>query len=163
MFKFTRKQKDLAKKVLTIALAFACIIAVISLFTGFGEDENGYKTITPSYSVGDIDKSTGKVVKEEECALYTKDVIECTGIKLYADFDGDITYTVHFYDENDVWLSCEDNEGLNLAIEDFPEGTFGVRIVIYPQSDENGKIGLLERSTYANQLTVKTTDKVSKN
>ena len=82
-----------------------------------------------------------------------------TGIKLYADFDSDIEYTVHFYDDNEVWISCIDNEGLNLTVEDMPEDTYGVRIVIYPQSDENGKISLFERGTYANQLTVKITDK----
>ena len=156
--KFTKKNKELITKVVAIVLAFAAVIGCVALFGSLGEDDEGYKTINPTFSVGAVDKTTGRPI-EDECALYTKDIIKCTGIKLYADFDSDIKYTVHFYDDNEVWISCIDNEGLNLTVEDMPEDTYGVRIVIYPQSDENGKISLFERGTYANQLTVKITDK----
>ena len=155
-----RFNKNFGKKAIAIVLAFAMIIGVVSLVSAFGEDAEGYKTVYATYTVGDISKTTGSFVKDAENALYTKDIIECTGIKLYADFDSDIEYTVHFYDEDETWLSCMSNEGLNLTVEDMPEDTFGVRIVIYPQSDENGKIGIFEKSQYANQLTIKVTNKV---
>ena len=161
--KFTRSQKEFAKKVIAIVLAFGAIICCVSLVSGLGEDDQGYKTINPTFSVGAIDPTTGSYV-EDECALYTKDAIEATGIKLYADFDSDIKYVVHFYDENDVWLACVENEGLNLVLEGWDEAAdeldvHACRIVIYPQNDENGKISLFERGTYANQLTIKVTNK----
>ena len=155
MFKLTRKQKALATKILIIVVACVAIFGCIALVSFIADKANeDYKKTNLAYKVGEIDKSTGRPV-ENDCAIYTKKIIECTGIELYADFDSDIKYTVHFYDENETWLSCVDNEGLNLKIEDMPEDAFGVRIVIYPQSDENGKISFLEKSTYGNQLTVR--------
>lgn len=164
--KFDKKTKDFLIKVVAIALALGAVIGCISLFGALGEDDEGYKTINPTFSLGAIDPATGSYV-EDECALYTKEAIEGTGIKLYADFDSDIKYTVHFYDENDVWLTCVENEGLNLTLEGWDEAAddidvHAVRIVIYPQNDENGKISLFERVTYANQLTVKVTNKETK-
>ena len=163
--KLTKSQIEIIKKVVVIALVFAALVAVISIFVTFSEDDEGYKTINPAFKVGALDESTGRPVEDEKCALYTKNVIACTGIKLYADFDSDIKYVVHFYDENDSWLGCVENEGLNMTIDESMDeaselgDVYGVRIVIYPQSDENGKIGLFERGTYANQLTVKITNK----
>ena len=161
MFKLTTKQTRLLSKVVAIVLAFVVLLAVVSIFA---KDDDGYKTIYPSYSVGAISKTTGDFT-EDEAAIYTKDIIECTGIKLSADFDSDIEYTVHLYDEDDKWIRCVENEGLNLTLEELDaESTaiHGVRIVIYPQSDENEKVSFLEKSTYANQLTVKITDKATK-
>ena len=161
MFKLTTKQSQFLTKFVAIVLVFVTLFGVVSIF---GKDDDGYKTIYPSYSVGAISKTTGAST-DDEAAIYTKDVIECTGIKLSADFDSDIKYTVHLYDEDDKWIRCVENEGLNLTLEELDaESTaiHGVRIVIYPQSDENEKVSFLEKSTYANQLTVKITDKATK-
>lgn len=161
MFKLTTKQSQFLTKFVAIVLVFVALFGVVSIF---GKDDDGYKTIYPSYSVGAISKTTGAFT-DDEAAIYTKDVIECTGIKLSADFDSDIKYTVHLYDEDDKWIRCVENEGLNLTLEELDaESTaiHGVRIVIYPQSDENEKVSFLEKSTYANQLTVKITDKATK-
>ena len=163
--KLTRNQKDILTKALYVVLAVLAVVLVVSLVGNIGnKDDDGYKTIHPSYSVGAIDATTGQYT-EDENAIYTKDIIECTGIKLYADFDSDIKYTVHFYDENDVWISCVENEGLNLTLAELDaaeEPVHGVRIVIYPQNDENEKVSFFEKSTYANQLTVKITTEETK-
>ena len=161
MFNLTKKQQNLFTKAICIVLAFVAIVGVFSIF---GKDDDGYKTIHPGYSVGAISKTTGDFT-EDEAAIYTKDIIECTGIKLTADFDSDIKYTVHLYDEDDKWIRCVENEGLNLTLEELDAedtAVHGVRIVIYPQSDENEKVSFLEKGTYAAQLTVKITDKATK-
>lgn len=168
--KFTRSQKEFAKKVIAIVLAFGAIIGCVSLVSGLGEDDDGYTTIHPTYTVGALDKETGRPV-EDDCAIYTKDLIECTGFKLYADFDSDIKYVVHFYDDNETWLACVENEGLNMAqegldlasevLEDGQE-IAGIRICIYPQNDENDKVSFFEKNTYGNQLTVKITTEETK-
>ncbi|MBR5144356.1 MAG: hypothetical protein IKW53_04825 [Clostridia bacterium] len=162
--KFTRSQKEFAKKVIAIVLAFGVIIGCVSLVSGLGEDDQGYKTINPTFSVGAISADTGSYV-DDECAIYTKEAIECTAIKLSADFDSDIKYEVHFYDEDDSWISSVENGGLNSYFDCEANGNpfHAVRIVIYPQSDENGKVSLLEKFTYANQLTIKITNKAINN
>lgn len=164
MFKITKSQKNLLTKALCIVLALLAVVACVSLVSNLVADDDGYKTVRPSYSVGAISKTTGDFT-EDENAIYTKNIIECTGIKLCADFDSDIKYTVHLYDKDDKWIRSVDNEGLNLTLENLDaEETpvHGVRIVIYPQSDENEKVSFLEKGTYAKQLTVKITDKATK-
>lgn len=161
MFKLTTKKSQFLTKLVAIVLVFVALFGVVSIF---GKDDDGYKTIYPSYSVGAISKTTGAST-DDESAIYTKDIIECTGIKLAADFDSDIKYTVHLYDEDDKWIRCVENEGLNLTLEELDAedtAVHGVRIVIYPQSDENEKVSFLEKGTYAAQLTVKITDKATK-
>ena len=145
------------KKILSIVLVCVSLILVVGLVANIAKNANeDYKKVHLSYDVGAIDKSTGEQI-EHDCALYTKDLIECTGADLYAAFDSDIKYTVHFYDENEVWLSSQDNDGLNMKIHDMPADAAGIRVVIYPQNDENDKISLFEKGTYSRQLTVKIT------
>lgn len=162
--KLTRKQSEFLKKALAIVLAFAAIVGCVAVVSNVASNDDGYKTVHPSFSVGAISETTGEYT-DDECAIYTKNIIACTGIKLCADFDSDIKYTVHLYDEDDKWLRCVNNEGLNLTLEELDAeetAVHGVRIVIYPQSDENEKVSLFEKGTYANQLTIKITDKATK-
>lgn len=164
MFKITRNQKALLQKALCIVLALLAVVACSALVSKLVADDDGYKTIHPGYSIGAISKTTGDFT-EDECAIYTKDIIECTGIQIAADFDSNIKYTVHLYDEDGKWIRSVENEGLNLTLEGLDaEETpvHGVRIVIYPQADENEKVSFLEKGTYARQLTVKITDKATK-
>lgn len=159
--KLTRKTKTFLKNALTVVLAFALIIGVVSLFGGLGKDEDGYKTIHPTYTVGSIDTTTGKSITDDETSLYTSNVIPCTGLKLATDFESDITYDVIVYNEENEFVSAETGlTGYNEIV--LEEDTYGVRIVIHVLNDEDGKIGMFEKLTYANQLEVKTTDKVFK-
>ena len=152
------KMKKNTKKTISMILAFAAIIGCVALVSNIAKNANeDYKKVNLYYEVGAIDKITGKCYNDVENAIYTKDIIKCTGVELYTDFDSDIKYTVHFYDEDGKWLACEDNVGLNLKIDEMPEGATGIRVVIYPQNDENNKISLFEKGTYARQLRVKIT------
>ena len=158
--KFTRKTKETFKKVLALVLSFTAVIGCVALIANFtGADKDGYKTVNPTFSVGGLSELTGRPT-ENECALYTKELIVCTGIKLSADFDSDIKYVLHLYDEDDKWISCIENDGLNMTQEELDTmepAVYGVRIAIYPENDADEKISLFERATYANQLTVKIT------
>ncbi len=162
---FTRKQKETFKKVLAMVLAFAAVIGCVALVANLtGTDKDGYKRINPTFTVGALSEITGAYI-EDECAIYTKELIKCTGIKLGADFDSNIKYVVHFYDEDDNWISCTENDGLNMTFEELDAmetPVYGVRIAIYPQADEDDKVGLFEKGTYANQLTVKITTRKTK-
>lgn len=153
--KITKKQQNQIIQILSIVLAVAVLIGCVSLVVNLTEKSNDdYKTFKPSYSIGAIDSVTGQYT-EDKCALYTPELIECTGIELYADFESNIDYVVYYYDENDAYISSTPNEALNLKVDEMPENAVGVRIAIYPNADENEKIGLFEKATYANQLDVK--------
>lgn len=163
----SRRNNGFLTKTLCVVAAILAVVLAASFIGNIGAaDDDGYKTIHPTYSIGGLDTTTGRPT-DEKCAIYTKDIIECTGIKLYADFDSDIKYVVHFYDENEEWIACEENEGLNSAFEGLDaeidgKSVYGVRIAIYPQNDENDKVSFLEKATYGNQLTVKITTEETK-
>ncbi len=153
--RITTKTKNLLKKVGIILLCVIVVGLVASTIVG-AQDESDYKTVNLSWDVGGIN-DTGVYDKEIEDSIYTMKRLDCTDIHLVADFNSDISYKVFFYDENDTFLTMVTNEGLELLIEneEFPGNAAGVRIVITPNSDENGEIGLFEKYEYANQLTVK--------
>lgn len=154
-FSINGKTKALLKKIGCVALAFFAVFGCVAVFSGIAEKANDdYQTILPGYSIGSIDEATGKQVDEEDC-IYTKNLIECTGIKLCADFDSDIKYVVHFYDDEGKWLSCLENDELELTVDEMPENAVGVRIVIQPMDDEDGEISFTEKFEYANDLSVK--------
>ncbi|MBQ7326387.1 MAG: hypothetical protein IJW93_02795 [Clostridia bacterium] len=156
----SRKTQDLLKKVGCIVLACLAVFGCVSAFSALSEKANeDYQEIHPSYTIGDIDKSTGKSTDDDD-AIYTKDLIECTGFELYADFDSNIAYTVHYYDEDDKWISCVENTELSLKVATMPENAHGIRIVIYPQDDT--QVSFTEKYEYASQLTVKITTEEAK-
>lgn len=148
--------KRSTKKTLTtvgvVILAVVVITMLPSLFN-FENDDSDFDKVNLTWDVGALDE-TGAYI-EDDCALYTKDLIECTGVELCAEFDSNISYEVHFYEEDGTWISMTANEGLQLTIDEMPEGAFGIRIVIRPLNDDNDKISLFEKYTYASQLTVK--------
>ena len=153
--RITTKTKKLIKKVGVLLL---CVIAVglcASVVLGTNDDsDSDYKTTRITWDVGGI-RDNGDYNPDEKCALYTVNRIDCTGAELYAAFNSSISYEVHFYDEDDVYISSEYNDGLEMKLDTFPEGAVGIRIVLRPLDDEDDKIGLFEKYTYANQLTVK--------
>ena len=153
--RISKKTKTLITNVLIVLAIVAALVFVPALFSS---DDTGYDKINVSYVVGGI-TATGDWDKDEECALYTKNAIECTGFKLTADFDSNIEYEVHYYDEHDKWISSVKSSELQLEVAagDMPENATAIRIVIRPLDDEDNKIGFFETSKYAGQLTVQIT------
>lgn len=146
-------KKKTKNTLLTVAVVILAILVVGMVPAFFEPDDSDYNKVNLTWDVGALDENGGYI--EDDCALYTKDLIECTGVELCAEFDSNISYEVHFYKEDGTWISSTANEGLQLMIDEMPEDAFGVRIVIRPLDDENDKISLFEKITYANQLTVK--------
>ena len=153
--RFTNKTKNLIKKVGIILL---CVIVVgLCASAIVGADDSDYKRVYLTWDVGGIDVS-GYFAPDEEGSIYTVNALECSDILLAADFDSDISYAVYFYDKAGEFISMVTNDGkreLEITNVEFPNNAVSVRIVITPLNDENGKIGLFEKSKYANQLTVK--------
>ena len=151
--KLSNKTKKTLGNVGIVVLIVAIVTLIPTLFS-IGADDSDFEKVNLTYAIGGIDEATGRPV-ENECALYTKNAIECTGVELYADFDSEIKYTVYFYDDDENFISCQSNTGLNMTVDEMPEGATHIRIAIYPQNDENDEIGTFEKYTYKNQLTVK--------
>lgn len=147
-----RKTKNSLTTFGVVVLAILVIGFLPSLFN-IDSDDSDYDKVYLNFDVGALDEAGAYV--EDDCALYTKDVIECTGVELCAEFDSDISYEVHFYKEDGTWISSTTNTGLQLTVDEMPEDAYGIRIVIRPLDDDNDKISLFEKITYANQLTVK--------
>lgn len=148
--------KRSTKKTLTTVCVVILAVVVITMlpsFFNFENDDSDFDKVNLTWDVGALDE-TGAYI-EDDCALYTKDLIECTGVELCAEFDSNISYEVHFYKEDGTWISKSANQGLQLTVDEMPEDAFGIRIVIRPLDDDNDKISLFEKYKYASQLTVK--------
>lgn len=148
--------KRSTKKTLTTVCVVILAVVVITMlpsFFNFENDDSDFDKVNLTWDVGALDE-TGAYI-EDDCALYTKDLIECTGVELCAEFDSNISYEVHFYKEDGTWISKSANQGLQLTVDEMPEDAFGIRIVIRPLDDDNDKISMFEKITYARQLTVK--------
>lgn len=148
--------KRSTKKTLTTVCVVILAVVVITMlpsFFNFENDDSDFDKVNLTWDVGALDENGGFV--EDECAIYTKDLIECTGVELCAEFDSNISYEVHFYKEDGTWISKSANQGLQLTVDEMPEDAFGIRIVIRPLDDDNDKISLFEKYKYASQLTVK--------
>lgn len=147
-----RKTKSILTTVGIIVLAVVVLGFIPTLF-GNNDKDSDFERVRLSYEVGALDEDGAYV--EDECALYTKELIECTGVELSAEFDSNISYEVHYYKEDGTWISSTANTGLQLKIDEMPEEAFGIRIEIRPLDDDNDKIGVFEKTKYANLLTVK--------
>lgn len=136
-----------------VVILAVVVITMLPSFFNFESDDSDFHKVNLTWDVGALDENGGFV--EDECAIYTKDLIECTGVELCAEFDSNISYEVHFYKEDGTWISKTANQGLQLTVDEIPEDAFGIRIVIRPLDDDNDKISMFEKYTYASQLTVK--------
>lgn len=149
--KIKAKTKGIIKKV---SLALAGVIAISAIGVGVAKlveyTKEDLKTITPSFSVGNLG-SDGKYVNDES-TLYTKEAFQCDGLQIKLDFDNEIEYQIYFYDDLDNFV--ESTEVLSSAYSETVHDGYA-RIVIMPTNDEDGKIGLTERLTYPDQMTVK--------
>lgn len=149
--KIKAKTKGIIKKV---SLALAGIIAISAIGVGVAKiveyTKEDLKTISPSFSVGNLG-SDGKYVNDES-TLYTKEAFQCDGLQIKLDFDNEIEYQIYFYDDLDNFV--ESTEVLSSAYSETVHDGYA-RIVIMPTNDEDGKIGLTERITYPDQMTIK--------
>ena len=149
--KIKAKTKGIIKKV---SLALAGVIAISAIGVGVAKlveyTKEDLKTITPSFSVGNLG-TDGKYVNDES-TLYTKEAFQCDGLQIKLDFDNEIEYQIYFYDDLDNFV--ESTEVLSAAYSETVHDGYA-RIVIMPTNDEDGKIGLTERLTYPDQMTIK--------
>ena len=132
--------------VLVVALLMGAIFGLRSIFSE--EDKDAKKTISVSYSIGEL-SDAGKYV-EAETAIYTKEAFECQGVRITPDFDNTVTYEVYFYDEDGYFIS-KSKEMDNIFTGE-PLLAKYARIKITPVDDES--VSWWEIAKYAGQLKV---------
>ncbi len=156
------KTKKTFKTIISAVLAVAVVGGVVALCTSlFKKDEDGLKTIHPTFSVGGL-TNTGKY-EDTEYSIYTKESFGCQGLKVEVDFDSNIEYQVYFYDTDDNFVSVSESfvEGHTFEV---PDTALYARLEVTPIWESNveekdKELGYFDTFKYGNQLTVKVNEK----
>ena len=148
------RKRGKAKTVIVTAL----VVCAILIFGAFAVNLLRADTRTvgaSAFSVGGLDE-TGTYIERSD-AIYTKDLIECKGLKIERDFESNVSYQVFFYDEEEEFL--EASELITEKFSDVPENAKYCRVMIVPEVPEDVEadefeIGFFSAIKYAKQLTI---------
>lgn len=141
-----KRSKNIISIIVALILMIGATIGIVNIAN------NTSKTISPSvFSIGSINDK-GEFSKSKT-TLYSKDFIECQGLKITRDFESIVTYKVHYYDILKNYLGSSGVQSGDYAIEDTYANAKYCRIVIYKGNNEN--IKFYEPYSIASELTIK--------
>lgn len=143
-----RKTKSTLTKVIAIILGVALLGGCVSLISNFAN--KNYVEVNPTYKIGSLNSEGGYV--EDEGSMYSEH-FECRGIKITPTFDSKVKYRVAFYEEDGTFISMT-TEATKKTQPEVPENAMYARVLITPKDDEDGKISILEKFDYANDITI---------
>lgn len=151
MKRINLKSKKTWKKIVSIVLgvgvAVGSLVGSTALFTKI--QKQTHKTISPTFSVGEINTVTGKG-EQSNSSIYTKDSFDAKGLKIVLDFDADISYRVFWYNQLGEFEYVSDV--MNESKEFYTPYKCKARIQISPNSEEN--VSWYETLKYSNQMTI---------
>lgn len=153
-------------KILVFVAIAAVIFGACSLVFGLNlHDKDGpwFEDRYLTFSYGNINDK-GYVDKEVKNALYTTDMIKCTGYRVNFLYGTDYVYEVHYFTEDDRWISGElvkktgthlvENGKMPFLVES--DGTqvpaAGIRIVLV--KTDKTDIGFFNKLSAADCLTL---------
>ena len=146
------------KKTIAIVLVGLLLIGVFGAVVTFAKNDT--KKITPAFTQGSIDPSTGKHVEDDQ-SIYTEKVFECGGLRIEPDFDYKGTYDVFYYSSDNFMVGKA--VGLT-GVYKMNEGNYVgkyARIVIHPdvptdyEGDEEWEIKFTDVIKYASKLEIR--------
>ena len=147
LFKSKKNWKSILLIGLSCILLVGAVFGIARLFKETSPDD--LKTINHSvFSVGGLNEDGTYL--ETDASIYTKDAIECQGLKITPRFDNNINYQVFFYDYDGEFVSA--NETTDAKTTSAPRLARYCRVVITPKDDK--KISWYEVNDYAKQLTI---------
>lgn len=156
------KTKSKIKTVVLVIVILGILATAVAGVVALSKKET--KTISSfSFSRGALDEN-GEYIASEQ-SIYTKEAIDCNGLRIVPDFEAKMTYDVYFYTKDDVFMEAE--KGLKGVYDDEGEGPSEMyakaRIVIHPEipedvKTEDFKIKAVDIFGYANGLVI-TVDK----
>lgn len=155
---FKRFVKSDKAKWLAVALAGVTLTAaVVGLSVKVSKQDTTKELGASAYSIGLLDDETGKAYEEaDKSGLATKKYYDLDGLKVEVAKNATVKYQVNYYDEEKNFLTVQtltdDFDSANIpsaaATADF------VKIEIIPLDDDDGEVGVFEKSGYVKQLTV---------
>lgn len=128
------------KKTIAIVLAGLLLIGAFGAVVSFAKKDTN-KIGAIGFDVGALSETDGQYVKDNT-AIYTKNAIECQGLRIKPKFDSNVTFQIFWYNEDELYIDCTEKTTLPSAqfVDGVPALAKYCRIVIYPsQLDENGK------------------------
>lgn len=141
--KINYKARKTISRILSVVLLCALGIGAISGVSALSEKlKDERKQIHPTFAVGSIDECG--VYQENERSIYTKDLIECRGLRIEPDFEATGTYAIYYYNASKEFVGMDNDryaeDGVYENNEDFQNARYA-RIVITPDvpTDETGK------------------------
>lgn len=151
-FNFKTKRKTKIICIVLAVLVFAGTFGAVALIA-----DNDKTVSTSKFSVGALDDN-GQYV-ESDVSVYTKDAIECQGLKVSPAFDATGTYRIFFYNEDDIFLESTVASAESFDTE-IPDIAKYCRIMITPEPEEadydedEWKIRFWQASSYANDFKI---------
>lgn len=127
-----------------VLVGFAVLTLLFSVGSLFGPDTGAWSLVNIDWDYGSIElhenAESGTVVasyRQSYDALYTKDIIKCSGHELSVDFPAGVTLTVYYFDVNDKYISSyvANNGFTDVGVAEIPEGAVGIRLCMLPDSN----------------------------
>ena len=143
-----------------LCIALAVIIGVVALGSVVTFAKNDTKKITPAFTQGSIDPSTGEHAEDNQ-SIYTEKVFECGGLRIEPDFDFKGTYDVFYYSSDNFMVGKA--VGLT-GVYKMNEGAYVgryARIVIHPdvptdyEGEDEWEIKFTDILKYASKLEIR--------
>lgn len=145
------KRSDMIKWIIISLVVIALIASVIALFVKLDRQTTTTVIGGEAYSIGAIDERG--VYKEADTSIYTRKMIDVDGLDIKVADKAEVTYTLFFYDKDNVFISATEALATNYTATP-PATAEYVRVMITPTADKDGKVTLTEVLGYANQITV---------
>ena len=154
-----------------IIWAALVVVAVFVIGSCSNNADSAWNDVKLKYEVGAICTTSDGDVKigdfvDDNSALYTYDLIKCTGFRIVRDSSYIVSYEVHYYDKDDKHLVDENGlpvvhykESLEYTVPSgsMPEGAVGIRIVVRSIDDVDMNF-VWNMWKYDDALTLSTTN-----
>lgn len=139
---------DAIKCLLIVAVGLFVIWLLFSVGSLFGPDKGSWQKVNIDWDFGSIvyDAEEGAVSYSSGFdALYTKDLIKCTGYEFTVSFPAGVTLYVFEFDANDNLLGTNSTENVRHFKADpgklHPDAV-GIRLCMIPDNGEDFELGL---------------------
>lgn len=141
---------DTLRCALIVVIGLLVIWLLFSVGSLFGPDEGSWQKVNIDWDYGSIvpnSDDSDVIYSSGFDALYTKDLIECTGYEITVSFPAGVTLEVHYFDADDVYICTktiaeERFVSLKPGDDEIPEGAAGIRLCLTPDSGDDFELGL---------------------
>lgn len=139
---------DTLRCALIVAIGLLVIWLLFSVGSLFGPDEGSWQKVNIDWDFGAIVYDGDKIDATFSSgfnALYTKDLIKCTGYEITLSLPAGVSLEVYEFDANDElsgMQTIEDTRFVKLYPGDMDPDTVGIRLCMIPDSGEDFELGL---------------------